>query len=50
MYESSTLIKQAINHGACRNMQILKSVVEIVLKDFFGGGVSHVRVAQIIAH
>ena len=31
-------------------MQIVKSIVEIVPEDFFGGGFFHVRVCQIVAY
>jgi hypothetical protein len=45
----SLAIKQVISDVACCSMQILECIVEIVVEDVFGSGVSQVRVCHIIA-
>jgi len=43
-------IKQVISDVACCGMHILKSIVEVVVKDVFGSEVSQVRVCHVIVH
>ena len=42
-------IKQVTSNLACCGMQIRESIVEIVVKDPFGGGVFQARVCHVVA-